>query len=80
MDRIRVTGTAQAVEEIAWKYRLKALGNDRQRANDLSGYVEQVYGLNPGLADKGPLIPVGTEIIMPDPFVSVERPANRLWG
>lgn len=29
------------------------------------GYLEQVLVANPGLADKGPLLPVGTVINMP---------------
>ena len=28
--------------------------------------VDELYDLNPGLADLGPFIPIGTEVIVPD--------------
>lgn len=80
MPLIEVTGTAMAVEEIAWKYRLEALGGDRRRAAELSGYVERIYEANPGLAEKGPLISVGTTITMPAIDTNPTRPSNALWG
>ena len=80
MVSIVVKDTAMAVEEIAWKYRLEALGGNKAKAARLEGFVEQIYILNPGLAAIGPLIPVGTTIVMP-PTDSTTRPApNRLWG
>lgn len=80
MDIIRVKYVEMAVEEIAWKYRIEALGGDLEKAAKLSGFVEQVYELNPGLAALGPLIPIGTEINMPPLSASREPQLNRLWG
>ena len=80
MVQIVVKDTAMAVEEIAWKYRLEALGGDEEKAAKLSGFVEAVYLENPGLAALGPLVPVGTTIIMPDLNTVTTLPLNRLWG
>ena len=42
--------------------------------------VETVLAVNPGLAALGPLLPLGTEILMPDmPSVSAERRLTSLW-
>ena len=46
----------------------------------LSGFVEAVYLKNPGLAAFGPLIPIGTTIIIPDQNTVTTPPVNRLWG
>lgn len=37
----------------------------RQHYGDESGYVEAVLAANPGLAQLGPIVPRGTEIILP---------------
>lgn len=45
------------------------------------GYIERVFDLNPGLADLGPYLPVGTVIVFPLDGVQ-EAPARkvvRLW-
>lgn len=31
-----------------------------------AGVTEQAYGLNPGLADLGPVLPMGTAVVLPD--------------
>ncbi len=42
--------------------------------------VEAVLDANPGLAALGAILPLGTQIVMPDiPSVSVERPLISLW-
>jgi phage tail protein X len=42
--------------------------------------VEAVLAANPGLAGLGPVLPFGTEILMPDmPSVSAERRLMSLW-
>jgi phage tail protein X len=44
------------------------------------GAVEAVLAVNPGLAGLGPILPLGTEILMPDmPSVSAERRLISLW-
>lgn len=45
-----------------------------------SGVVEAVLAVNPGLAGFGPVLPLGTHILMPDmPSVSAERRLTSLW-
>ena len=42
--------------------------------------VEAVLSANPGLSGLGPILPLGTQIIMPDmPSVSAERRLISLW-
>lgn len=45
------------------------------------GYIERVLDLNPGLADLGPAIPVGTVIVFPLDGVTTApvRKVVRLW-
>lgn len=80
MVQIRVKDVEMAVEEIAWKYRIEALGGDMAEAAKLSGFVEQVYALNPGLAALGDEVPVGTLIDMPPLDAATPALPNRLWG
>lgn len=81
MAQIVVKEVEMPVEEIAWKYLLEVLGNDKAKANSqLSGFAEQIYTLNRGLAAKGPLIPVGTIITMPPLNTNRRAKPNRLWG
>lgn len=45
-----------------------------------SGVVEAVLAVNPGLAGLGPVLPFGTQILMPDmPSVSAESRLTSLW-
>ncbi len=53
MAVITVRDTPMSVEEIAWKYLTSIFPGDPERAAQLSGYVEVVYELNPGLAGSG---------------------------
>lgn len=44
------------------------------------GIVERVLDANPGLADFGPILPMGTRILMPDmPRESAQRKRIKLW-
>lgn len=43
------------------------------------GVTEQVYGLNPGLAELGPFLPQGTRIILPDAIQQPETQTFNLW-
>ena len=46
------------------------------------GYLERVLVANPGLADAGAFLPVGTRIVLPLDLPSVESEADRvvtLW-
>ena len=44
-----------------------------------SGYVERVYDLNQGLADRGPILPAGVVIDLPDLEPADEIPMVTLW-
>lgn len=33
---------------------------------DEAGYTEAIYDANPGLADLGPILPMGTTVFLPD--------------
>jgi phage tail protein X len=52
---IAVAQTGETVDAICWR----VLGRT-------AGVTEQVYDMNPGLADLGPLLPGGTEVALPD--------------
>ena len=43
------------------------------------GTVEAVLEANPGLADLGPVLPLGTEVLLPDLPDPTETPLVRLW-
>ncbi len=45
-----------------------------------AGVTEQAYALNPGLADLGPVLPMGTTLVLPDlaPAAAVASLIN-LW-
>ena len=47
------------------------------RQND--GIVEQVLDANPGLADRGPVLPAGLRIALPDIVEDEPQPTVRLW-
>ncbi|WIX04442.1 tail protein X [Stutzerimonas balearica] len=45
-----------------------------------AGVVEQVLDANPGLADLGPVIPHGTQVLLPEQAVRAEqRQVVNLW-
>lgn len=46
------------------------------------GYVERVLKLNPGLADLGVILPVGTRLVLPldEQSAAPKRAVVRLWG
>lgn len=83
MATIVTKDSAMSVEEIAWKFLLTLTPDDESHAAETlrTGFVEAVYTANPGLASMGQLIPIGTEIIMPEPSSELRvLPANRLWS
>lgn len=51
----------------------------RRTYGDESGYVEAVLAANPGLAAKGPVLPMGTSVVLPDIEVSTETRVIKLW-
>lgn len=45
-----------------------------------SGYVERVLDVNPGLAEVGPVLPIGMRVLLPDlPKAAQERKIVSLW-
>jgi phage tail protein X len=70
--RVLVSRDDMTVDLIVWQ----AIGRQDDRL------VERTFELNPGLAALGPIVPVGTELELPDP--AAERPplreTVRLWG
>lgn len=42
--------------------------------------VEQVYEANPGLAARGPVLPLGLEITLPEKQAAAVARPLRLWG
>lgn len=63
MERLTVRGEGLLLDLILWRRH-----GVRGRA-----LVEQTLSLNPGLAGLGPLLPLGTEIILPDLPVQSEE-------
>ncbi len=41
--------------------------------------VEQVLEANPGLAAKGPIIPIGTPVVLPDAPPAAVKKTIQLW-
>lgn len=52
----------------------------RRAYGDESGFVEKVLDVNPGLAALGPVLPLGTKVLLPDlPKSAPERKIVSLW-
>jgi phage tail protein X len=53
----------------------------RRFRREMPGMFERVLAANPGLAELGVYLPVGTEVIIPlDPVESAAAPTIRLWS
>ena len=46
---------------------------------DESGFVEKVLTANPGLADLGPVLPIGTVVFTPELAKPADLPTISLW-
>ena len=57
VEPVTVEGDGLTVSLIVW----------RRFKTQMPGLVEQVYDLNPGLAELGPILPVGASFLMPIP-------------
>lgn len=54
----------------------------RRYRRPIAGLVEQVLALNPGLAQRGPYLPLGALILLPvlqDAAAPVDREVIQLW-
>jgi len=60
----------ETIDELCWR----ALGRTQ-------GVTEQALELNRDLADLGPLLPAGTEVVLPDPtaLIPATREVVKLW-
>jgi len=60
----------ETLDEVCWR----GLGRT-------AGVTEQALELNPGLADLGPQLPAGTEVILPEPAAATPavRETVKLW-
>jgi len=56
------------VDEICFRY----YGRTQQM-------VEQVYAANPGLAERGPVLPHGCEVALPELSAAPTRETIKLW-
>ncbi|OKP66784.1 phage tail protein [Ensifer adhaerens] len=52
---------------------------DRRQAGKLAGYIEATLSANPGLADHGPLLPLGCTVHLPEFVITTENNTVRLW-
>ena len=70
-ETVTVEGDALTVSLIVW----------RRFHRPMPGLVEQIYDLNPGLADLGQTLPVGTRFEMPIPIPRAQQVLDpiRLW-
>lgn len=71
-EKIVVKGDDIALDLLLWR-RFKSYR---------PGFVERVLDANPGLADLGPILPIGTEVTVPldaPELKPAERPVVRLW-
>jgi P2-like prophage tail protein X len=71
-EAITVKGDFISVDLLAW----------RKFKDHRNGFVERVLDTNPGLADLGPILPVGTKVVIPldaPELKPAERPVVRLW-
>ena len=71
IETVTVEGDGLTVSTIVW----------RRFKRPMLGLVEAIYDLNPGLADLGQTLPVGTSFDMPIPIPRAQQVLDpmRLW-
>lgn len=71
IETVTVEGDGLCVSTIVW----------RRFKRPMPGLVEAIYDLNPGLADLGQTLPVGTSFEMPIPIPREQQVLDpiRLW-
>lgn len=68
--KIYTTAAGDTVDAIAYAY-----------YGTLDGRIyEQVYEANPGLADRGPVLPIGVKITLPDISTATTDSGVNLWS
>jgi phage tail protein X len=70
-ENVTIEGEGLSVSLTVW----------RRFHRPMPGLVEQIYDLNPGLADLGQTLPVGTRFVMPIPIPRAQQVLDpiRLW-
>ncbi|WP_417766709.1 tail protein X [Stappia sp.] len=76
--KIRVTREDASLEQLCFEYALEILGNAGKAAR-LAGYVEAAIEANRGIAAEGLVLPLGTEVNLPEWRVSNQVEQTRLW-
>lgn len=74
IERIEVTGAGLTASRLIW---------NRFRANAPESVLGRIYDLNPGLAELGTFIPIGTIVLVPVPEPDdgrIEKNQITLWS
>lgn len=69
MSQTYITSDGDTVDYITWKF----YGHQDRQA------VEQVLEANPGLADRGPVLPHSVRVVLPDLAQPAVQPGVKLW-
>lgn len=69
MSTIYVTKDGDTADLIAWNYYGALAGQA----------LEQLLDANPGLADRGPVLPAGVSVVLPEIATTAQTPGVRLW-
>lgn len=75
---IRATREDTSLEQLCFEYAHQVLGDPRKAAR-LKGYVEAAIEANPGIAAAGLVLPLATEIRLPEWRISNRVEQVRLW-
>lgn len=67
-DVVETREVDMTVDKLCWRY----YGAETKT-------TEMVLAANPGLADLGPILPLGTRVLMPDPPAKEPLPLVNLW-
>lgn len=76
------TAQGDVLDAICAKHYGTGVANPRRRGAVTwpdRGLVEAVFLANPGLAERGPVLPAGLDLILPDPPARAEAPRVQLW-
>ncbi|MEN5279274.1 tail protein X [Brucella sp. TWI432] len=77
--RFLIDAEDMTLDLACFQYAYRWLGN-RKQAGKLGGFLEATYEANPGLAELGLILPLGTTINMPEFTISTEVRTVRLWS
>lgn len=69
MSQTYLTSDGDTADYIAWKYYNTQDGK----------VVEQLLAANPGLADRGPVLPAGLLVTLPEIVLETAEQSVRLW-